>query len=83
MDWQELSPLIISSASAIITALVAAVVAWLNASKAKASYKEKLAEAEKANAELKTAIIESAFIVCPKCGEKIILKDTKINYKEN
>ena len=82
MSWGELMPIIISSASVIIGALSAALIAILNAVKAKATLKEKLAEAETANAELKKAIVESAYIVCPQCGTKILLKDQKIYTKE-
>lgn len=82
MNWSELGPVIIASASTIATALTAALVAILNAVKAKASLKEQLAMAETANAELKKAIVESAYIVCPQCGTKILLKDQKIYTKE-
>ena len=80
MNWSELGPILISSAATVMTALTAAVIAILNAVKAKAALKEKLAEAEIANAELRKAIIESAYIVCPNCGAKILLKDEKIYY---
>ena len=80
MNWSELGPIMISSAATVITALTAALIAILNAVKAKASLKEKLAEAETANAELRKAIIESAYIICPQCGTKILLKDQKIYY---
>lgn len=79
---EELLPIIITAASTIITAMTATIISWLNASKAKATYKEKLAEAEKANAELKKSIIENAFIICPNCGAKIILKNQEIHTKE-
>lgn len=80
MNWSELGPIMISSAATVITALTAALIAILNAVKAKASLKKKLAEAETANAELRKAIIESAYIICPQCGAKILLKDQKIYY---
>ena len=79
---QELLPIMITATTTIITALTATIVSWLNASKAKATYKEKLAEAEKANAELRKSIIENAFIICPNCGTKIILKNQDIHTKE-
>ena len=79
---QELLPIMITATTTIVTALTATIVSWLNASKAKARYKEKLAEAEKANAELKKSIIENAFIICPNCGTKIILKNQEIHTKE-
>lgn len=79
---QEILPIMITAATTIVTALTATIVSWLNASKAKATYKEKLAEAEKANAELKKSIIENAFIICPNCGSKIILKNQELHTKE-
>ena len=79
---QELLPIMITATTTIVTALTATIVSWLNASKAKARYKEKLAEAEKANAELRKSIIENAFIICPNCGTKIILKNQEIHTKE-
>lgn len=79
---QELLPIMITATTTIVTALTATIVSWLNASKAKATYKEKLAEAEKANAELRKSIIENAFIICPNCGTKIILKNQEIHTKE-
>lgn len=78
----EIMPIIITAASTIATALTATIVAWLNAAKAKANYKEKLAESEKANAELKKSIIENAFIICPNCGQKILLSKSEIHTKE-
>lgn len=77
----ELLPIIITAASTIATAMTATIVAWLNASKAKANLKEKLAEAEKANTELKKAIIDNAYVICPNCGTKIILKNEEIKTK--
>ncbi len=40
--------------------------------------KTKLVELETANIELKTAIVNGSYVICPKCGEKVYLKDITI-----
>lgn len=62
----------------IVSVLGGLIVAILTYMLAKVKNKTKVAELEAANLELKTAIIKGSFVMCPKCGEKIYLKDVTI-----
>lgn len=59
----------------LVGGLLACILTYIT-TKVKAKTKE--AELEAANIELKTAIINGSYVMCPKCGEKIYLKDVTI-----
>lgn len=62
----------------IVSSLAGVVLCILTYITAKIKHKTKVAELEAANVELKTVIVKGSFVICPKCGEKIYLKDVTI-----
>ena len=66
----------------LITAIIACGVAFFAYLKNRANFKAKQTELEIENIQLKKAMIEGSYIICPNCGTKILLKDTKIYMEE-
>ena len=75
-------PQILTLAVTLLSAIVGFLVVYFNSKKAKYEYQEKLADKEKQNLELQQAIITGSYIICPNCGQKIYLKDSKVYTQE-
>lgn len=73
----EWLPTLISSATAIISALVGLIVYACTARKTKLKLEEEKVKLEIEKVELEKSIINNSFIICPSCKEKIYVKDMK------
>lgn len=76
---QQYLPAIISVLGTLGAALVAMLVAVLNANKKKAELKAKTLELEAKKIDLETTIYNGSYIFCPKCGEKIRLGEMEFH----
>lgn len=62
----------------IVSALAGLGVGFLTYLTKRTKYKTALVEKETENLELQKAIYEGSYIICPECGKKIFLKDSKV-----
>lgn len=80
--FKEVLPYIITALIGIVTAIGTLITSYLKNKKAKLDYSTKLSEErtkyialEEKKTQLEIAMIEGAFIICPKCNSKILAKD--------
>lgn len=82
------SPEFITLVSSCLVALISALTATFMTVKARQSVKkanaykeEAIAKLELEKVELQRTIINGSFVICPKCGEHVVLKDAEVKLK--
>lgn len=75
MELNDLLTKIATVALPCLSALVAFLVAYFNMRKSKLELQQRNVELETANVEMQTAFYNGSYIVCPKCGSRIYVKD--------
>lgn len=78
-NWQFIASFLAVLLS-VVGALVGIKVSYNSSTKTLTAEKVKL---DQENVRLKRAIVEGAYIICPHCGEMILLKDVEVKIKES
>lgn len=77
MDIKELLTQIATIALPCLSALIAFLVAYFNMRKSKIELQQKNVELEQAKVDMQTAFYNGSYILCPKCGAQIFVRDMK------